>query len=135
MYYNNKRLALSVFWVVLGAALMVLSLTEVLDSSIYAGMGGALIAVGILQILRNMKYRRDPEYKEKIDTEAQDERNRFIRSKSWAWTGYIVVLAESVGIIVALILQQDTVRMVLSGSVCLILCVYWISYLVLSRKY
>ena len=133
MYYNNKRLALSVFWVVLGAALMVLSLTEVLDSSIYAGMGGALIAVGILQILRNMKYRRDPEYKEKIDTEAQDERNRF--SKSWAWTGYIVVLAESVGIIVALILQQDTVRMVLSGSVCLILCVYWISYLVLSRKY
>ena len=135
MYYNNKRLALSVFWVVPGAALMVLSLTEVLDSSIYAGMGGALIAVGILQILRNMKYRRDPEYKEKIDTEAQDERNRFIRSKSWAWTGYIVVLAESVGIIVALILPRDTMRMVLSGSVCLILCVYWISYLVLSRKY
>ena len=53
MYYNNKRLALSVFWVVLGAALLVLSIAEVLDSSIYAG----------------------------------DERNSFLRMKSWAWTG------------------------------------------------
>ena len=40
MYYNNKRFALSIFWLVLGVVLLVLSLTEVLDSSIYAGFGG-----------------------------------------------------------------------------------------------
>ena len=39
MYYNNKRLALTVFWIVLGAVLVVLTVTEVLDSSIYSGMG------------------------------------------------------------------------------------------------
>ena len=47
MYYNNKRLALSVFWIILGAALFILSITEVIDSALYSGMGGALIAVGI----------------------------------------------------------------------------------------
>ena len=34
MYYNNKRLALSIFWAVVGLVLTVLSVTEVLDSSI-----------------------------------------------------------------------------------------------------
>ena len=35
--YNDKRLALSIFWVILGAVLLVLSVTEVLASPRYAG--------------------------------------------------------------------------------------------------
>ena len=135
MYYNNKKLALSIFWVVLGAVLLGLSAAEVLDSDVYSGMGGALMAVGALQIARNLKYRNDPAYKEKIDTEANDERNRFLRMKSWAWTGYIVVLTEGIGVIAAMILGQHMIRQILSYSVCLILVVYWITYMILSRKY
>lgn len=135
MYYNNKRLALSIFWVVLGAVLLILSITGILDSSIYAGLGGALIAVGVLQIIRNLKYRNDTGYREKIDTEISDERNSFLRMKSWAWTGYIVVLVEAVGVVVAMILGKETIQSILIYSVCLIVAVYWITYMVLSRKY
>ncbi len=135
MYYNGKKLALSIFWAVLGLVLVVLSVTEVLDSSIYSGMGGALMAVGILQIIRNVKYRTDADYREKIDTEANDERNRFLRMKSWSWAGYITILIEGLGVVAAMLLGQHTVQLVLSYSVCLILLVYWISYLVLGRKY
>ena len=135
MYYNNKRLALSAFWVVLGAALLVLSVAEVLDSSVYAGMGGALIAVGVLQVLRNLRYRKDSDYREKIDTEAGDERNSFLRMKSWAWTGYIVVLAEGVGAVIAMVMGRHLVQEVLLYSVCLIVGIYWITYMILARKY
>ena len=135
MYYNNKRLALSIFWAVVGLVLTVLSVTEVLDSSIYSGMGGALMAVGVLQAIRNVKYRKDADYREKIDVEANDERNRFLRMKSWSWAGYIAILVESVGVIVAIILGEETVRLILSLSVCLILVASWVSYLILSRKY
>ena len=135
MYYNNKRLALSIFWAVVGLVLTVLSVTEVLDSSIYSGMGGALMAVGVLQAIRNVKYRKDADYREKIDVEANDERNRFLRMKSWSWAGYIAILVEAVGVIVAIILGEETVRLILSFSVCLILVAYWVSYLILSRKY
>ena len=134
-YYNNRRLALSIFWLVTGVALTVLSILEVLDSAYWSGMGGGLTAGGALQIARNLRYRRNPQYREKIDTEAGDERNRFLRMKSWSWTGYIVMLVEAVGVVVAMVLRQETVRTVLSSSVCLILVVYWVSYLVLSRKY
>ena len=135
MYNDNKRLALSVFWVILGAALIILTLTDVLGDTIYAGMGGALMAIGILQVIRRVKYKKDPEYREKIDTETSDERLSFIRLKSWGWTGYIVILVEGVGVIISMIVGNALVQQVLSYSVCLILVVYCISYFVLSRKY
>lgn len=135
MYYNNKRLALTVFWIVLGAVLVVLTVTEVLDSSIYSGMGGALMAVGTLQLIRAVKYRKDSEYKEKVDTELGDERNRFLRMKSWSWAGYFTILIEGIGAIIAMVLGERTIQLVLSYSVCLVLVIYWIAYVILSKKY
>ncbi|MBR1827176.1 MAG: hypothetical protein IJ771_05615 [Clostridia bacterium] len=134
MYYNNKKLALSIFWVVLGLTLFILSLTEVLDDSVYAGMGGALAVIGALQIWRNLKYRRDPEYREKIDIAASDERNRAIRMQSWAWAGYIVVLGEMVASLVAFFMGQILVQRVLMLSACALLVIYWVTYVILSKK-
>jgi len=133
--YDNKRLFLSVFWVILGAVLLVLSMTEVLDSARYAGMGGALIAVGALQIVQHLKYRRDAAYREKIDTEVGDERNRFLRMKSWSWAGYITILVEGIGSVVAMVMKQETVQLMLAYSVCLLIAAYYFSYLILSKKY
>ncbi len=135
MYYNRRKLALSIFWVILGAVLLGLSVAEVLDSSMCGGMGGALITVGIFQISRNLKYQKDPAYREKIDTQERDERMQYLRMRSWMWTGFIVILTEGAGVIVAMFLRQQTVQLVLSYSVCLILVVYWISYLILNKKY
>ena len=135
MYYNNKKLLLSIFWMILGAVLLGLSIAEVLDSSMYAGMGGALIAVGALQTSRNLRYRKDPEYREKIDTEANDERNSFLRMKSWSWTGYVVVLVEGFGSVAAMVLGKRELQLTLAYSVWLILVVYWISFFIISKKY
>lgn len=135
MYYNNKRLALSIFWIVLGAALIWLGIAEKIDSTYFSGMGGALIAVGVLQTVRIFKYRKNVEYKERIDTELNDERNNFLAMKSWSYTGKTVVLLEAVGILIAFLLRQEAVSQILSYSVCLIVLAYWISYMILSKKY
>ncbi|MCR5134569.1 MAG: hypothetical protein K6B12_02935 [Clostridiales bacterium] len=135
MFNSNVRLGFNVFWIVLGAVLLGLSVAEILDSSVYSGMGGALMAVGILQTVRIMKYRKDPTYKEEIDIKMHDERNTFLRMKSWAWTGYIVLLAEAVGCVAAMVLGKTTVQIVLGGAVCLMLLVYFAVYFVLKRKY
>lgn len=133
--YNNKKLVLSILWIVVGIVLVVLSINEVLNSSLYAGMGGALCAVGALQVMRNRKYQNNPEYREKIDTEVSDERNSFLRMKSWSVAGYITILAEGIGVIAAMIAQQSTVQLTLAYSMCLLLVAYWVAYLILSKKY
>lgn len=134
MYYNHKRLALSIFWVVLGIVLIVLSAVEVLDSSFYSGMSGGLIAVGIVQIINNIKYKTNPEYREKVDISVNDERNRYIRSQAWAWTGYILILSFCIGSIVAAIAGQTLLRSFFSYSVCFILVVYWAAYLIVKHR-
>ena len=135
MYYNNKKLVLSIFWIILGVVLMWLAIAEVIDAAYWSGMGGALIAVGVLQVIRNLRYRNNPEYQEKLDIEYGDERNKYLRMMSWAWTGYIVVLIEAVGVVVALIMGQHTIQVILAYSVCLIVGIYWIVYMILKRKY
>ena len=137
MYYDNKRLALSIFWTILGITLIILSFTEVLQSSLYGGMGGGLTVVGVFQIIRNLRYRKGAEvvglagYRKFMS----DERNSFLRMKSWSWAGYITVLVEAIGAVIAMIRGQETIQMVLSFSVALIVFVYWLMYMILSRKY
>lgn len=133
--YNNKKLALSFFWIVAGIAIVAFSVTEKLDSSFYAGMGGALAAVGVVQAIRNIKYRKNAEYREKINVEVNDERYSFLRMKSWSLTGYLFVLFAAAASIVAAVLGEKTVQITLGFSVCAVLVIYWVSYLVLSRKY
>lgn len=131
----KKKLALSLFWMLLGLALIVLSVTEVLKSSYVSGLGGGLLAVGALQSLRWYRCLKNPEVREKYETEVNDERNRFLSSKSWAWTGYIVVLIEGFGSVIAMLLGREQLQQMLAFSVCLIVGVYWIVYMILSRKY
>ena len=135
MYDDNKRLALNVFWVILGAVLIGLTVTEKLDSGMYSGMGGALMAIGVLRIGRTVRYRKDSDYRKKIDTELNDERNEFLRMKSWTWTGTIVIILEGIGVIAAMIAGRQTIQLILSYSLCLILVVYCITYMILRKKY
>lgn len=135
MYYNNKRLALSVFWAVFGAVLIALSVAEVLDSTIYAGMGGGLMAVGILQVMRNLKYRRDDSYREQVDIEATDERSRFLRQKAWAWAGYAAVLIEAIISAGALVMGQEYLSRIMMSCVALLVFCFWGAYMLAARKY
>ena len=131
---KNYRFFLSFVWIALGAALAVCGGTGRLDE-FWSGMGFALVIVGILQVLRNIRYRTSKEYREKFDTSSKDERNRFIAGKAWAWAGYLFVITGGVGTIVFKLLGREDLMMMASAGVCLMICFYWISYLVLNRKY
>ena len=55
--------------------------------------------------------------------------------KAWSWSGYLFVMiaaAASIGLKVA---GQDQLSIAAGGSVCLLITLYWVSYLFLSRKY
>ena len=131
---EKVRFAFSIFWMLVGAVLLGLGVAEVIDS-FWSGMGGGLVAVGLLQTVRHIRYRKDPEYREKTDTENQDERNRFIANKAWAWAGYLFVLTAAVGSIVFKLMGREDLMMLASGGVCLMILLYWGSYMVLKRKY
>jgi len=131
---KNYRFLLSVFWIVLGAVLCVCNGLGLIEDYWFS-MGFAFIVVGILQVIRHIRYRTNEEYREKFDTESKDERNRFIANKAWAWAGYLFVMVAAVSSIVFKLLDREDLMMLASGSVCLMILLYWGSYMVLKKKY
>ena len=130
----DRRMVLSIFWVLLGAALFICSALGMVDSY-WSGMGGGFVGVGIAQLIRHIRYRKNEEYREKVDVETNDERNKFLTGKAWAWAGYLFVLVSGVATIALKVMGQDMWSLAASYALCLLLVLYWGSYLVLKRKY
>lgn len=131
---KNYRFFLSFFWIVLGAVLFVCHASGLIEEY-WSSMGFAFIVVGILQVIRQIRYRTNEDYREKFDTASKDERNRFIANKAWAWAGYLFVMVAAVGSIVFKLMGREDLMMLASGSVCLIILLYWGSWMVLRKKY
>lgn len=130
----DKKIYWSIAWFIIGTALLALSFLGILDE-FWNGAGGGLVVVSVIQLIRQMRYRSDSEYREKVDVELNDERNKYISTKAWAWAGYLFVMIMAVGTIVSKALGYDEVTTFASCSLCFLLVLYWGCYLVLRRKY
>jgi len=131
---NKKRWIASFAEIVIGAILLMCGIAGIVDE-FWSGMGGGLLGVGIVQLIRQIRYNTNAEYKENFDTEAKDERNRFISMKAWSWAGYLYVMIAAVGTIGFNVAGQRELGLLCSSSLCLVLVLYWVSYIVLKRKY
>ena len=131
---NDRRIAAYIVYIIFGVVLMILGMLEVLDS-FWSGMGGALIAVGAVRVIQFLRYNKDESYREKWDVESQDERNRFIRNKAWAWAGYLFVFIAAICTIAFKVLGQDLLSRVAGFAICILMLLYWICYMVLKKKY
>ena len=130
----TKRLILSIIWTVLGAVIVVLSCLEILDE-FWSGFGGGLVAVGLLQLFRNIRYRTNNDYKEKVDVEVNDERNKFLSTKAWAWTGYTFIICCAIATIVFRVAGYEEYSFIASMAICLMAVIYFVTYMILRRKY
>ncbi len=131
---KNQRLIANIFEIVIGIVLSVCGYAGIIDEY-WSGMGTALVIVGVLMLIRQVRYRTNETYKENVDVEVNDERNRYLRIKAWSWAGYFFVQIGAFGSIIFRILRMDALSMFAGGSVCLIMVLYWLSYLILKRKY
>lgn len=134
MNSNRRRIWISILWVLLGVGLIVAGwLTEMDD--FWSGAGTGFVFVGILQLFRWNRYARNEEYREKMDVEAKDERNRYLAAKAWSWAGYLFVMISAAACIGLRIAELNEWSHAASGAMCLMLVLYWGSYWILKRKY
>ena len=124
----------SVFEVLIGVAVVFASLSAD-EAAYWGGMGVALIFTGIFQMIRGIKYKNNENYRESVDVEVNDERNRYLGMKAWAAAGYLYVIAAGVASIVLKLMGKDDLSVAAGLSVLFIVLFYWLSYLYLRKKY
>ena len=131
---HERRIISGIAYIIFGVVLLVLGILEMVDS-FWSGMGGALIAVGVVRAVHILRYSKDAAYREQREIEGKDERNCFIRNKAWAWAGYLFVLIAAISTIVLKLLGQDLLSVAAGFAVCVLVLLYWICYLILKKKY
>ncbi len=131
---KKVRMLASILEVIVGATLFVCSYLNLVDE-FWSGFGVAMLVVGTLFLVRNIKYHKNEKYREEIDVQNSDERNKFISMKAWSWSGYLFVMIAAIATIIFKLINQEALMMLASGSVCLIILLYWVSYIILRKKY
>ena len=128
------RLTASFLEVIIGISLVISSRFGVVDE-FWSGFGVSLTIIGALFLFRNIKYYTNENYREQIDVQNNDERNKYLSMKAWSWAGYLFVIASAIGTIIFKLLNKEDLMMLCSGSLCFMMLIYWISYTVLRKKY
>ena len=130
----NKRFIFSIAWIVLGITFLVCSILGILDD-FWSGLGCGLFAVGTMQLIRVKRYASNPDYRTAVDTEVNDERNKYISMRAWAWAGYSYIMICAAAVILLKIAGMDRYVGIASGGLCLMLVMYRFFYFILQRKY
>ena len=134
-YYDNKKLTINICLMLIGIVVWGLAFSGKLPSGYWDTLGVTLVIIEALQIARNLRYRKDAEYKKKIDIESGDERNSYIRLKAWSYTGYLFVIGAALISLILYIAGKEEIGRILSYCMCAELVIFYVSYLILSRKY
>lgn len=131
---RTRNLIIYILYLVIGLVLLGLGIAGVVDE-FWSGMGSGLLFVSVLRLIRLYRFNKNEDYREKVETEISDERNRFIRNKAWAWAGYIFILISAVAVIVFKLAGQELLSTASSVALCLMLVLYWVSFFILRKKY
>lgn len=134
MNFKKAFIIKNIILFVLGGTLLALGFANIVDE-FWGSMGFALIFVGVVRLFQIYRFNKDKNYKERLETATKDERNHFIRSKAWAWSGYLFIFIAGISVIIFKIIGQDLLALFASCAVCLIMILFWISYLFLQKKY
>ncbi len=137
MDYKKKlqlRLYFAIGYLVLGLAMIVIFNVLRAENDIWSSFGFAMVIIGVAKIRNYMMINKSEETLKRQQIAETDERNISIanRAKSIALTVYIVLACVSV--IILHIVNQSQLATVISGTVCALLLIYWITYWVIYRR-
>lgn len=130
----KKRMIVQIVEILAGIILLGLGIAGRVDE-FWSGMGGALIGVGAMHLIQIIRYQNNEEYRENVNTERNDERNRFLHMKAWQLAAGWFTMIAAVGTFVFKFAGKEDLMILCSCGVWLMITLYWICFLYLKKKY
>lgn len=128
------RLFIAIGYIILGIAMIVAFNVIRTENNFLSSFGFALTIIGIAQIRNYLMITKNEETMKKRQIAETDERNISIANKAKSVSFIIYVILACVSVIVLEILNKTQLAMILSGTVCVLISIYWISYWIISKK-
>ena len=119
---------------VLGVALIVTSFIVKSQNNFASSFGFAIAVIGVARLRNHFIITKNDESIKKREIAEKDERMVFIADKAKSVTFLIYLVVSCLAVIVVNLLELTLISRILSASVCFLLVVYWISYLIIAKK-
>ena len=128
------RLYTAIIYIVLGIAMIMGAIVIKTDNTFISSFGFALAVIGVARIRNYFIITKSEESIKKQMIAETDERNIAIsnNAKSIAFTIYTILLCTGV-ILLSFFDMHDAVQWI-AYSVCLLVLIYWIAYLIIRKK-
>ena len=130
----KTRLFIAIGYIVIGLALIIVFNIFGTENNFNSSFGFALAVVGIAQIKKYYLITRNEETLKKREIAESDERNISIANRAKSLSFMIYLMLACIAVIVLSFLELSLFATVISGMVCVLILIYWISYWIISKK-
>lgn len=137
MDYKKKlqlRLYFAIGYLVLGLAMIVTAFLLQAENDIWSSFGIAMVVIGVAKIRNYMMICKSEETLKNQEIAETDERNVSIANKARSLTFTIYIIAAFIAVIVLHIVNLPQPATIISGTVCALLVIYWISYWAIYKR-
>lgn len=131
----RTRLYFGLAFIVIGIALIIISLVTGNANEFLSPYGTALLVIGLVRIRNYFAVTRNDETILKQQIAETDERNLAISNKARSWSFTIYVIVASIAIIVLQILGYSRITSIVGITVCTLILIYWVCYFIIRKKY
>ena len=128
------RLYVAIVYIILGLAMIVIPLFLKNDNNFASSLGFAFVVIGIARIRQYKLITKSEDSIKKREIAESDERSIFIASKARGIAFFSYIIVAALVIIVLQVLNYSQIALIISATVCFMVLVYWISYLIISKR-
>lgn len=137
MNFKSKlkmRKATAIIFCVLGAVLIAAAVITKTENPFISSYGLALAVVGIARLKQYYRITRSEESVRKREIAENDERNILIAQKAKSMAFFLFIVITGIAVIVLSLLKMQETAALISYPVCLLVVLYWISYVIYQKK-
>lgn len=131
----KQRFYVAVAYCILGLILIIASTANNSENYFISSFGFTLLILGILRIVQNRKITRTEASMHRREIAETDERTRFLSERAKSWTFSFSIMISGIIVITLSLLGYHEQAQPFSWFVCLMVALYWIFYLIMSKKY
>ena len=128
------RLFIAIGYIILGLVMIAAFNIIETENNFLSSFGFALVVIGIVHIRNYINITKNEEKIKKRQIAETDERNIAIANKAKSVSFIIYVILASVSVIVLELLNKTQLAIILSGTIWVLILIYWVSYWIIRKK-
>ena len=135
-YKKRMKIRKTLSWTYIALGILMIAVFNLVktENSFLSSFGFALFVVGVAQLRRYARMTKDEETMRKYEIAESDERTIAIAGKARGVAFSLYIITACVLSTVLHILEKTEFATILGFSVCFLILVYWISFIIINKK-